>query len=117
MKIEDFISARKLSDLWAEHLDKYYPWANYVLPAPFCKERPGVYTSITKGIFTWCDENLKNAYRKSGTWGNVSFFFSNKLDAIAFKLTFGDRVEKQEILNKKIAVRELNKRIKQNETD
>lgn len=73
--------------------------------------------SETDQITLWCDENLKHAYRKSGTWGNVSFFFSNKHDAIAFKLTFGDKVEKQEILNKKIAVKELEKRIKQTKND
>jgi len=73
--------------------------------------------SETDQITLWCDENLKHAYRKSGTWGNVSFFFSNKHDAIAFKLTYGDKVEKQEILNKKLAVKELEKRIRQTEND
>lgn len=71
----------------------------------------------TDKITLWCDENLQYAYRKSGTWGNVSFFFSNKHDAVAFKLTFSDIIEKQEILNKKIAVRELKKKIKQTKKD
>ena len=71
----------------------------------------------TDKITRWCDENLQYAYRKSGTWGNVSFFFINKHDAVAFKLTFSDIIEKQEILNKKIAVRELKKKIKQTGKD
>lgn len=71
----------------------------------------------TDKITLWCDGNLQHAYRKSGTWGNVSFFFTSKHDAIAFKLTFGDQIEKQEILNKKIAVKQLRKRIKQTEKD
>lgn len=73
--------------------------------------------AATDEITRWCDENLQHAYRKSGTWGNVSFFFSHKHDAIAFKLTHCDRIEKQEILNKKIAVRDLKKRIKEAEKD
>lgn len=71
----------------------------------------------TDEITRWCDENLQNAYRKSGTWGNVSFFFTNKHDATAFKLTFGDKVEKQEILNKKLAVKDLKRRIEKAEKD
>jgi len=35
-------------------------------------------------IATWCDENLQNAYQKSGTWGNVNFFFTNKHDATVY---------------------------------
>lgn len=73
--------------------------------------------AATDEITRWCDENLQHAYRKSGTWGNVSFFFSHKHDAIAFKLTHGDRIEKQEILNKKIAIRDLKTRITNAEKD
>lgn len=81
-------------------------------------ERPDISeVAETDQITLWCDENLKHAYRKSGTWGNVSFFFSNKHDAIAFKLTFGDKVEKQEILTKKLAIKQLKNRIKQTEKD
>ncbi len=81
-------------------------------------ERPNKHEMAeTDNITLWCDENLKHAYRKSGTWGNVSFFFSNKHDAIAFKLTYGDKVEKQEILNKKIAVKKLKERIQKAEKD
>ncbi len=73
--------------------------------------------AATDEITRWCDENLQHAYRKSGTWGNVSFFFTSKHDATAFKLTFGDKVEKQEILNKKLAVKGLKKRIGQAKKD
>lgn len=73
--------------------------------------------ATTDKITRWCDENLQHAYRKSGTWGNVSFFFAHKHDALAFKLTHSDRIEKQEILNKKIAVKDLKKRIKKAEED
>jgi len=81
-------------------------------------ERPDISeVAETDQITLWCDENLKHTYRKSGTWGNVSFFFSNKHDAIAFKLTFGDKVEKQEILTKKLAIKQLKNRIKKTEKD
>lgn len=73
--------------------------------------------AIADEIIRWCDENLQHAYRKSGTWGNISFFFSHKHDAIAFKLTYSDRIEKQEILNKKIAVKDLKTRIKNAKKD
>lgn len=68
-------------------------------------------------IERWCNENIQHDYMKSGTWGNVSFFFLNKLDAVAFKLTYCDIVEKQHVLNKKDTVKAMNRRIKQARDD
>lgn len=68
-------------------------------------------------IITWCDENLQNAYQRCGIYNKVTFFFSNKHDAAAFKLAFSDKIEKQEILDKNIVVKELKKRIKQARED
>jgi len=44
-------------------------------------------------LVEWCEGNSEGDYKKTGYYGNVSFFFMRATDAAVMKLTWGDYVE------------------------
>lgn len=65
----------------------------------------------------WCEENISRNYTKSGYMGNISYFFINSIDAMAFKLRFSDNVKDTKITDDKTAKRWLKDRIRRAEED
>lgn len=65
----------------------------------------------------WCEENISRNYTKSGYMGNISYFFINSIDAMAFKLRFSDTVTETKITDDKTAKKWLKDRIRRAEED
>jgi hypothetical protein len=59
----------------------------------------------------WCESNVNYEYKKSGTFYNLSYFFINAADAMAFKLTFHDDIVNVDIIKDQKAEALLKQRI------
>lgn len=59
----------------------------------------------------WCEENINYEYKKSGTFHNLSYFFLNAADAMAFKLTFHDDIVNVDVIKSGKAEALLKQRI------
>lgn len=67
--------------------------------------------------YTWCTQNLNSDFRMAGSSHYPSFFFINASDALAFKLTFAEKIINVDFINTTIAKKLLRDRVKQAKSD